>query len=233
VAAPVFAASAQVRGEELDVTVLGGDAGVVEDARDRLIELLARFDAADPDSELARVNASAGAPVPYSWETLLLISLLDEAVDGHVDLDTAGSTATVAAGRRLDPGRLGAGVALDMVVQDLEADGVTGAGIRLGRDLRAVGTSPYAGGWTVEHCGTRWRLPSGAAMTAGGTPGGVDTVTVMADTAWQAASLAHRAARGGDDAYRLLADSGLPALLTRSGHTVALGLPASSQVDLT
>jgi thiamine biosynthesis lipoprotein ApbE len=236
VATPVFVASDWVGTERLEVTVVEGDAGVVEDARDRMIDLLARFDATDPDSELGQLNAKAGEPVPCSWETLLLVSLLDEAVDGDIVIDTARSSATVLRGRLLEPGRVAAGVALDMVVRDLEADGVVAAGIRLGRDVRVIGTSPYAGGWTIDIAATRWRIPAGAAITVDGTAesAGVDSVTVLADTAWQAATIAHRAA-GCEvpDATRLLADAEAPGLLVVAGEVISFGLPASSQVDLT
>jgi thiamine biosynthesis lipoprotein ApbE len=237
VATPVFVASDWVGTERLEVTVVAGDAGVVEDARDRMIDLLARFDAADPTSEVGRLNAGAGIAVSCSWETLLLASLLDEAVDGDVTIDTARSTATVLSGRRLSPGRIAAGVTLDMVVRDLEADGVMGAGIRLGRDLRVIGTSPYAGGWTIDVAGTRWRIPAGAAITVDGATDAddtVDSVTVLADTAWQAAAIAHRAAtRDAAAASRLLTEAGTPGLLVVAGKAIGFGLPASSQVDLT
>jgi hypothetical protein len=233
IASPVFEASDWVGAERLEVTVVEGDAGVVEDARDRMIDLLARFDTADPDSELGRLNSNAGDSVPCSWETLLLVSLLDGADDGDIVIDTARSSATVLRGRQLAPGRVAAGVALDMVVRDLEADGVVAAGIRLGRDIRVIGTSPYAGGWTIDVAGTRWRVPAGAAITVDGTAG-VESVTVLADTAWQAATIAHRAA-GCEvgDAPRLLADAETPGLLVVAGEAISFGLPASSQVDLT
>jgi thiamine biosynthesis lipoprotein ApbE len=201
-----------------------------------MIDLLARFDATDVGSELSKLNANAGDPVPCSWETLLLASLLDEAVDGDIVVDTARSSATVLRDRQLSPGRVSAGVALDMVVRDLEADGVIAAGIRLGRDLRVIGTSPYAGGWTIDIAGTRWRIPAGAAITVDGTvaAGGVDSVTVLADTGWQAATIAHRAAGCQvADATRLLADAEQPGLLVVAGQVIAFGLRASSQVDLT
>jgi thiamine biosynthesis lipoprotein ApbE len=236
VATPVFVASDWVGTERLEVTVVEGDAGVVEDARDRMIDLLARFDAADPGSELGQLNDNAGDPVPCSWETLLLASLLDEALDGDIVIDTARSSATVLRGRQLTPGRVAAGVALDMVVRDLEADGVIAAGIRLGRDVRVIGTSPYAGGWVIDIAGTRWRIPAGAAITVDGTaePAGVDSVTVLADTAWEAATIAHRAAGcEAADATRLLADAEQPGLLVVAGEVISFGLPASSQVDLT
>jgi hypothetical protein len=237
VASPVFVASDWVGTERLEVTVVAGDAGVVEDARDRMIDLLARFDPADPTSELGRLNAGAGTAVTCSWETLLLASLLDEAVDGDVTIDTARSTATVLTGRQLSPGRIASGVALDMVVRDLEADGVMGAGIRLGRDLRVIGTSPYAGGWTIDVAGSRWRIPAGAAITVDGAANGegtVESATVLADTAWQAAAIARRAAtRDAAGARRLLADSDTAGLLVVAGEAIGFGLPASSQVDLT
>jgi thiamine biosynthesis lipoprotein ApbE len=238
VATPVFLASDWVGTERLEVTVVAADAGVVEDARDRMIDLLATFDAADPDSELGRLNARAGESVRCSWESLLLASLLEAAAAGQVTIDPAASSATVSPGRALSPGRVAAGVALDMAVRDLEVDGVMGAAIRLGRDLRVIGTSPYAGGWTIDVAGTRWRIPAGAAVTvdAASQHGsrGLDSVTVLAEAAWQAAGIAQRAAsRDVDGATRLLAESGTAGLLVVAGEVVALGLPASSQVDLT
>jgi hypothetical protein len=59
-------------------------------------------------------------------------------------------------------------------------------------------------------------------------------VTVLADTAWQAAAIARRAAtRDAAGASRMLTEAGAPGLLVVAGEAIGFGLPASSQVDLT
>ena len=77
------------------MTVVGGDAGVVEDARDRLIELITRFDPADPASELSRLNERAGEPVTCSWRRCCSSRCWTTRWPGGCRIDTARSSATV------------------------------------------------------------------------------------------------------------------------------------------
>ena len=59
------------------------------------------------------------------------------------------------AGTGFDPGGIGKGLAADIVVDELLADGAEGVCINLGGDVRVEGTSPTGDAWTigVEHPG--------------------------------------------------------------------------------
>lgn len=88
----------------------------------------------DPESRTPCPAAGDGAP----W--LLL----------EVELDHARRTVTLPPGLSLDPGGIGKGLAADLAVQALRAEGVPGALVSLGGDLRAEGTPPTADGWVVD-----------------------------------------------------------------------------------
>lgn len=146
VAAPVFSALSERRGTTLAVTVVGTDAATVEDALARLDELLTAFDPRIRSGELARANARTGRLVDCSLETALLASVVQlagEAVEVRLDRPAI----RVAPGARIEPGRLGVALAIDMVVHDLEQLGAAAAAVRAGSDVRVTGTAPYAGGW--------------------------------------------------------------------------------------
>lgn len=57
---------------------------------------------------------------------------------------------TLPAGVHVDLGGIGKGLAADLVVRALLANGVSGACVNLGGDLCALGTPPDASGWIVE-----------------------------------------------------------------------------------
>ena len=85
----------------------------------------------------ARTPAPAtGDPAPWR--------LLD------VELDHDRCTVTLPRGVSLDPGGIGKGLAADLVVEALLADGVAGALVSIGGDLRAEGRPPDPHGWTVK-----------------------------------------------------------------------------------
>lgn len=63
-------------------------------------------------------------------------------------LDERRGLITVPAGRALDPGGIGKGLAADMVTAGLIRRGVGGALVNLGGDIRCRGASP-AGGWRI------------------------------------------------------------------------------------
>ena len=48
-----------------------------------------------------------------------------------------------------DPGGVGKGLAADLVVDAVMADGAGGACVNLGGDLAVRGVGPHGGGWTV------------------------------------------------------------------------------------
>ena len=66
----------------------------------------------------------------------------------HLRLDEASGLVTVPAGRAVDPGGIGKGLAADIVTAGLMRRGVRGALVNLGGDLRCRGASPD-GGWRI------------------------------------------------------------------------------------
>lgn len=68
---------------------------------------------------------------------------------GRMVLDPWLPAVTLPAGTVFDPGGIGKGLAADLVVATLLAAGAAGALVALGGDLRAAGTPPTGGGWTV------------------------------------------------------------------------------------
>lgn len=65
-------------------------------------------------------------------------------------LDPAANTVTVPPGLVLDPGGIGKGLAADMAVARLLAEGVDGAMVAIGGDLAMGGTPVDAAGWLVD-----------------------------------------------------------------------------------
>jgi thiamine biosynthesis lipoprotein len=72
---------------------------------------------------------------------------------GCTDIAVDDSTVTVPAGLTFDAGGIGKGLAADLVATELMADGVAGVCVNIGGDLRVLGDSPDASGWTlaIEH----------------------------------------------------------------------------------
>ena len=64
-------------------------------------------------------------------------------------LDPIGRTIWLAPGTGLDPGGIGKGLAGDIVVGELLADGARGACVNLGGDVRVEGVAPTEAGWQV------------------------------------------------------------------------------------
>jgi FAD:protein FMN transferase len=173
------------------VVVEAGDA-LLTHARARIADLEARWSRFRPDSELSRLNASAGRPMVVSPETL---DLIGRAVEGWrltggrfdptvlrallaagydrdyaaldriaisppapprpspgcaaIRLDPAVRAVTLPAGVAVDSGGIGKGLAADLVVEELLADGAAGACVNLGGDLRVAGEGPADGSWLV------------------------------------------------------------------------------------
>jgi thiamine biosynthesis lipoprotein len=67
-----------------------------------------------------------------------------------VTIDPVASAAVVPAGIGLDPGGIGKGLAADIVVTELIAEGTAGALVAIGGDLAAAGTPPTPAGWLVS-----------------------------------------------------------------------------------
>jgi thiamine biosynthesis lipoprotein len=87
-----------------------------------------------------------------------------------VVVDPERSVVIVPAGVGLDAGGIGKGLAADMVVAELLADGTRGALVGVGGDLAAAGTPPTAAGWhvAVEHPLDSSRELVTLALDAGG-----------------------------------------------------------------
>jgi len=68
---------------------------------------------------------------------------------GCDDVEVLGHRVRLPAGAGFDPGGIGKGLAADLVVAELLADGADGACVNLGGDLRVAGIGPSGGGWTI------------------------------------------------------------------------------------
>jgi len=68
---------------------------------------------------------------------------------GAIVLDPLVRTVRLPRGVELDPGGIGKGLAADLVVEQLIAEGASGAMVSLGGDLRAEGATPDGDGWVV------------------------------------------------------------------------------------
>jgi thiamine biosynthesis lipoprotein len=69
---------------------------------------------------------------------------------GAIEIDHGSGAVRLPEGVGFDPGGIGKGLAADLVAARLEAEGVAGALINLGGDLRAIGCGPDGDDWTVE-----------------------------------------------------------------------------------
>ena len=72
-----------------------------------------------------------------------------EAGPERITLDHIAGTVTLRAGAEFDPGGIGKGLAADLVVERILADGACGALVNVGGDLRADGAGPDDAGWVV------------------------------------------------------------------------------------
>jgi thiamine biosynthesis lipoprotein len=243
---PLFEIHTDVASAGVRICVVGGDAGMAEDARARLIELTGRWSPTGPDSEIKRINESRGRPVPASAETVLLVGLAlqsaretDSAYDprasrGSIDgiaharaavgsgsgapwtegfaVEPSCGTVAVPPGTALDLRGVDLGLAADLVVADMLDAGAYGVCVDVGGHVRAAGAAPSRAGWLVRPdqspaSGTGGvRLRGGAVATrarpapelrGGRQSAGVVAVTVVAATAWQAATIAQAAMRAG------------------------------------
>jgi thiamine biosynthesis lipoprotein len=68
---------------------------------------------------------------------------------GAGDIEILDRLIRLPAGTGFDPGGVGKGLAADIVAEELQAAGATGACVNLGGDLRVFGTNPDGDAWTV------------------------------------------------------------------------------------
>jgi thiamine biosynthesis lipoprotein len=158
-----------------------------------------------------------------------------------VRADTETGWVRLPPGVRIDPGGIGKGLAADLVTAMLDTDGIDGALVNVGGDLRVSGSPGPDRIWTVDVDGVNHRLRLGAAGVATssnlrrtwrhagrtrhhlidpatGQPSTArfTTATVVAATAWRAEVLSKATvlSRSVTEAARLLQAAGAAALLT-------------------
>lgn len=199
-AAPLFRSRFERAGTVADIVLVGGDAGLVEDAKESLDRLWRRWHPAGMDSDLARLNTSVD-PVAVGPETLLLAGLLADR-GAAVEVDYQAATIRRTGPDPVDPAGLAIGLSADMVVQDALDAGAAGAAIVLaGGDptygsvrsvLRVAGVAAHRGGWRIHLAGpddldTTMRLVEGGLATGIDQTGGRHVV--IDHQAWQAQTL--------------------------------------------
>jgi FAD:protein FMN transferase len=69
---------------------------------------------------------------------------------GAADIEIDGATVRLPAGTGFDPGGIGKGLAADLVVAELLAEGAAGACVNRGGDVRVAGSAPDGDAWTVS-----------------------------------------------------------------------------------
>ena len=126
-------------------------------------------------------------------------------------IEIVAGTVRLPAGTGFDPGGIGKGLAADIVVDELRADGAAGVCVNLGGDVRVEGASPSGEAWTiaVEHPGR-----PGAVARVGIRRGAVATSTTL-----------RRRWRSGDEVRHHLIDptTGRPSGTTLTFATVVAG----------
>jgi thiamine biosynthesis lipoprotein len=96
-------------------------------------------------------------------------------------IDIVANTVRLPRGSGFDPGGIGKGLAADIVVDELRAEGATGVCINLGGDIRIDGAGPTGDAWTVAVQHPEW---IDAFAHVGLARGAVATSTTLR-RAWQ------------------------------------------------
>jgi thiamine biosynthesis lipoprotein len=68
---------------------------------------------------------------------------------GHIEVDDRAGTVRLPPGVGFDPGGIGKGLAADLVVRELLAEGAEGACVNVGGDVRVRGPAPDGGEWRI------------------------------------------------------------------------------------
>jgi thiamine biosynthesis lipoprotein len=160
IGAPYYETRLSTMGTRAHIAAVHGDAGLVEDAAARLAELHQKWTRFEASSEVSRINANAGQPVPVSAETVLLVGLAVEAWR-----QTAG---------RYDPSVLPAVLAAgyDRDFAEL-SDDTTGSG----QAAPGVGCD----GVIVDAASSTVMVPAGYALDVSGIAKGLAADLVVAD----------------------------------------------------
>jgi len=197
-------------------------AGALDRARRRIEQLEARWSRFLPDSEVTRMNRARGRPVLVSADTATLVdlamagrrgtggrfdpTLLAPLVEAGYDRSPAVATG---GGAGFDPGGIGKGLAADLVVAELLAEGAAGACVNIGGDLRAEGSGP----WTVD-VADPFDATRPALARLAFDAGGVATSSRLGRTWWRDGELRHHLI---DPATRRPASTGVVAVTVLTG----------------
>lgn len=104
----------------------------------------------DPSTLPALVAAGYGASLDDPTRTTALPPDAAVGTDlARIEVDPGASTVQLPPGTVLDPGGLGKGLAADLTVERLLADGAAGALVSIGGDLAVAGTPPSGDSWSV------------------------------------------------------------------------------------
>jgi FAD:protein FMN transferase len=263
-------------GSEAHIVVVGAPRRLLADAIARVEDLEAKWSRFRPTSDVARLNELGALHV--SDETCLLVrralegwrmsgGWFDPTTLGDViragypngpqasemergcgGIVIAGSHVTLPAGVGFDPGGIGKGLAADIVVDELMAQGAHGACVNLGGDVAVAGAGPDAADWTIDivhewqaepirrvalqrgavatstTLRRRWTTPTGAAHhlidphTGAPSTSSINTVSVVAAHAWIAEVMA-KALLLRADGFAAIAGSAIEALtVDNKGH---------------
>jgi thiamine biosynthesis lipoprotein len=147
---PIRRRAFRAMGTDVELLTVGGnEAGALDEARDLIVSLEARWSRFRPDSEVSRLNAAAGRPVTLPDDTLALVEAAIEAWR--------------LTGGRFDPTVLGALVAagydrsFELVIRDGPPD-----------DARPAPAVPGCAGIAIQRDTGLLRLPAGVALDLGG-----------------------------------------------------------------
>jgi hypothetical protein len=212
---PVFQIGFAVPAGQAHVIVVGERPDLLEDARDRVLQLGRLWTTTVAGSDFARLAQASGRPVVVAPETLLLLGLAGLgreqtrgrfhpfAVGTDPVLDESALTAALSAAP--DPVLIGlaAAVTADLVAQETVDAGAQGVCVNVAGQVRVAGLPPRPAGWELEvgRAGTPVRLVDGGVCWE--AAGRTSSVVVSA-SAWHARVLAVAAVSAPERALELL-----------------------------
>lgn len=211
---PVFQIGFAVPGGRAHVIVVGERPDLLEDARERVLQLGRLWTTTEPGSDFARLALATGRPVTVAPETLLLLGLAGlgrEQTRGRFHpfalgadpvLDESALTAVLSAAPDAVLTGLAAAVTADLVAQETVDAGAAGVCVNVAGQVRVAGLPPRPAGWDLEvGAGTPVRLvDGGVCWDAAGRTSSV----VVSASAWHAHVLAVAAVSAPERALELL-----------------------------
>ncbi len=199
------------------VIVVGERPDLLEDARERILQLSRTWSTTGPDSDLAQLARAAGRPVGVSPETVLLLGLavLGQEqtgrrfqafpVGGDPVIDAPELSAACPAPPHPVLSTLATAVTADLAAQEAVDAGADGVCVNVAGQVRVTGVPPRPGGWLVEVGRAVVRLVDGGISGAeGGRPGSGSHGVAVSESAWHAHVLAVAAVAAPVEAVELL-----------------------------